>query len=125
MCGSSLSRFCFFVLFEGLWIWGVFFCGEWGVFWDGYGHGHTWRREVGEEVYQCQLRGCKMCDVFLWHVQVLLHVWACGQTCRGDSEGSKLCGRDRGHLVAGSKSFFAPSFFSFLHFPVSSMNFLC
>jgi hypothetical protein len=27
--------------------------------------------------------------------------------------------------VAGSKSFFAPSFFSFLHFPVSSMNFLC
>jgi hypothetical protein len=27
--------------------------------------------------------------------------------------------------VAGSKSFFPPSFFSFLQFPVSSMNFLC
>ncbi len=99
----------------------------WGrgvLFWDGPGDGHTWR-EVGEEVYQCQLRGFKMCDVFLWHVQVLLHVWPCGQTCRGDSEGGKHCGRCRGHLVAGSKSFFPPSFFSFLQFPVSSMNFLC
>lgn len=27
---------------------------------DGHGNGHTWR-EVGEEVYQCQLRGCVMC----------------------------------------------------------------
>lgn len=55
----------------------------------------------------------RMCDVFLWHVQILLHVWACGQTCRGDFEGSKLCGRGRGHLVAGSKSFFC-SFLLFL-----------
>ncbi len=113
-----------FFLFEGLWIWGGggLWGGVGGLFWDGHGHGHTWR-EVGEEVYQCQLRGCVMCFCGMCRYYSMYgHV---AKLAEEILKGANSVEGVEATLWQVQNPFFAPSFFSFLHFPVSSMNFLC